>query len=49
MTELLTAIQAEATALTTNGTTILVAIGSAMIALAAVAVLIKWGKASIFG
>lgn len=36
-------------AITTDGTAAVTAIGGAMIALAAVAVVFKWAKASIFG
>lgn len=40
---------AAVTYITTNGPTVLGAIGAAMVIIAAVAVLWKWGKAAIFG
>lgn len=40
---------ASVTALTTDGTDTMTAIGGALIGVAVVAVLFKWGKAAIFG
>lgn len=42
-------VAAATTAITTDGTTAITAIGTAMLGLAAVAVVFKWAKASIFG
>jgi len=42
-------VTAATTAITTDGTTAITAVGGALLALAGVAVVIKWAKASIFG
>ncbi len=42
-------VTAATTAITTDGTASITAIGSAMIGLASVAIVFKWAKAAIFG
>ncbi len=42
-------VSAATTAITTDGTASITAIGGAMLGLAAVAVVFKWAKAAVFG